>query len=390
MNNDVFEKLAKLAKLTTTLAIALVSFTLVPQPLAAVPNCYGGSYLTDSTGKWVGCKFNNWGTSEQQMCKGFTVLAKNNSCHICLLPPYDAQAASGNFSALIASPPTNFDVCQQCGNIPAGLRAWWPLEETNGTVHERTGTVSTDGLRFGGASTVQGQVGNAIHFSGVNQYVSIPNNLQLDVGNAAADGSGDFSIDAWVKIDSPADLTGVRVIAEKRTMTISGGSAHYKGYSFFLYNGQLALQLADDGTAPGYGNYISILSVPADPAKYHFVAVSVTRGNQAEFTLDGVRQIFYPIGQNGSLANASPLNLGRRTIDSGGAFKGAIDEVEFFNRAVPFAEWQQIYTAGSKGKCNVPPTPYNGACYGVDSSTGNWSLYGYWNHITRTCTAIIQ
>jgi len=388
--NRIFAQLASAAPKSAPLAISFACLALGSGNLAAAQKCSGGTYITDSANHWVGCMFSSWGTAEQQMCNGFTVLAKNNNCHVCLAPPYDAQAAVGNFSALTTSPPTSFDVCLQCGNIPAGLTAWWPLEETNGAVHDRTGLVAVDGSRLGGASTVPGEVGSATHFSGANQYISIPNDAQLDVGKAAADGSGDFSIDAWVKVDAPADLTGVRVVAEKRTQTFTNGSAHYKGYSFFLYNGQLAVQLADDGIAPGYGNYISTLKVLADPTNYHFVAVSVTRGGKAEFTLDNLRQIFTPIGQTGSLANPSPLNFGMRTIDTGGAFKGSIDEVEFFHRAVPFTEWQQIFTAGCKGKCNVPPTPYNGGCYGVDSSTGNWSWYGSWDSITQSCRNIIQ
>ena len=59
----------------------------------------------------------------------------------------------------------------------------------------------------------------------------IPNDSNLDIGPAA-----DFSIDAWVKLDScssthscPAD-SGVRVIMEKRSFNAPN---HYKGYSFF-------------------------------------------------------------------------------------------------------------------------------------------------------------
>jgi hypothetical protein len=35
-------------------------------------------------------------------------------------------------------------------------------------------------------------------------------------------------------------------------------------------------------------------------------------------------------------------------------FTGSIDEVEFFGRAVSYAEWQTIYNAGCNGKCRPP------------------------------------
>ena len=60
----------------------------------------------------------------------------------------------------------------------------------------------------------------------------------------------------------PADASGVRVIVEKRTFTAPN---HYKGYSFYLNNKYLGLQLADDGVAPGYVNVgAPVLVVPAD------------------------------------------------------------------------------------------------------------------------------
>jgi hypothetical protein len=161
-----------------------------------------------------------------------------------------------------------------------------------------------------------------------------------------------------VKIDPGTDASGVRVIVEKRTFNSPN---HYKGYSFYLYNRYLGFQLADDGTAPGYANYgASALVVPED-GQWHFVAVSIARTNTfaVQFTLDNqnVVTVNGPV-RNGSLANASPLQIGMGTINNGSdAFTGSIDEVEFFSRAVtttsgsPASEWQSIFTAKCYGKC---------------------------------------
>ena len=108
------------------------------------------------------------------------------------------------------------------------------------------------------------------------------------------------------------------------------------------------------GTAAGYTNYgTSALVVPGD-GKWHFVAVSVSRTSAAgiRFTLDDKpEEVLNPLGRPGSLANPSALRIGMATIGQTSGFVGAIDELEFFQRAVTSAEWQKIYAAKCYGKC---------------------------------------
>ncbi len=182
------------------------------------------------------------------------------------------------------------------------------------------------GYRHNGAASVPGQVGNATKFDGISGYIEIPSAPSVDIGAGAADGSGDFSIDAWVKLDQGISASGLRVIVEKRTFNSPN---HLKGYSFYLCNQYLGFQLADDGTAPGYANYgASALVVPAD-GQWHFVAASVARTSttsSVQFTLDDQKIVVVNgPARGGSLANASPLRIGMRTIDNGGAFIGSID-----------------------------------------------------------------
>jgi hypothetical protein len=143
---------------------------------------------------------------------------------------------------------------------------------------------------------------------------------------------------------------------EKRTLNSPN---HYKGYSFYLYNQYLGLQLADDAAAPGYANYgVPTMVVPAD-GQWHFVAAAVSRASTfgVQFTLDNQSMMApYSSARNGSLANASPLRIGMATIGNGNSFNGSIDEVEFFRRAVTQVEWQTIYNAGTSGTCRPSNT----------------------------------
>ncbi|MGH9798899.1 MAG: hypothetical protein ACRD82_00900, partial [Blastocatellia bacterium] len=102
--------------------------------------------------------------------------------------------------------------CVGCVNPPSGIVAWFTLDESGGTkasdlaqaapkITNPTQFVSPiDGTYFGSPLHLTGSLGwvsNAVKFDGVNDYVEAPNHSSLNFG------TGDFSIDAWVKIDHP-------------------------------------------------------------------------------------------------------------------------------------------------------------------------------------------
>jgi hypothetical protein len=225
---------------------------------------------------------------------------------------------------------------------PASLAAWWILDETSGTTaadHSSTGATAT---YAGGPVPVSGRVKGGLGFNGTSAYLQVPHTAPLDIT------TGNFSLDAWVKIAIPADTTGVRVIVEKRQQS------PIRGYSFFLYNGQIGLQLAD-GLGSGYSNFTSTAKVPADGA-WHLVAVTVERTDPqgGRFYLDGDPVgSFNPTGRQGALSNTRPLRIGSVTLSSspGSLFKGSLDEVELFRRNLTPWEVQMLYIAGPCGKC---------------------------------------
>lgn len=358
--DSLLQKFAAAIAKAIPLAVVSTCFIVAMGPVRAQSMCEGGSQILDSSGKFAGCAFTDWGTNAQAWCRNMTVFAGSDpsNCHICVTPPYDTKIADGDYTGFTVrptgsakSPPTSL-TCVKCAQAPPGLTAWWRLDETSATVHDSMNNLANNGLRLGGAAAVPGEVANATHFSGNGAYIEIPHDPQLDVPAGSPAGDGNFSLDAWVKVESEPDLAGVRVIAEKRTQH----GSHYKGYSFYLYNGYLGLQLADDGAGQGYTNY-GAPSLVVKPGAWHFVAISVWRSPSAagiQFTLDNATvNIAGPI-RGGDLSNLSPFRIGMRTIDSGGAFKGSIDEVEFFGRAVKAKEFEGIYNSKSCGKCGPP------------------------------------
>lgn len=242
-----------------------------------------------------------------------------------------------NPEAIAVGPPA-------CTHPPANLAAWYTLDQT-GSAQEDLANENT-ATAYNTAS-ITGEVAGALQFNGTNAYVEAPEQPQLDLG------TGDFSFDAWVKVASSADDSGVVVLLDKR-------NASTIGYHFFLYNGKIGVQLADSN---GYDSYISTAAVPSDN-QWHLVAVTVVRNSPTggAWYLDGAPiGTFDPTAHMGSLSTTVPLDIGVRSSAQygGGYFKGGIDEVEIFSRALSSGEVLSLMQAGPAGKCKCATPPSN-------------------------------
>ncbi|MCC3409672.1 MAG: LamG domain-containing protein [Microcoleus sp. PH2017_10_PVI_O_A] len=137
-------------------------------------------------------------------------------------------------------------------------------------------------------------------------YVTFPVTPLLDVGTE------DFSVCAWIRT---GDLGIVKII-DKRIQN----SGPLRGWSFFLYQGKINLQIADGKSwvncGDDYHEKIDIFPVISDN-QWHHVAVAVDRDrlDGGRWYVDGkeVGWRFNPTGQQGSLINSIPLTVGRRS-----------------------------------------------------------------------------
>jgi hypothetical protein len=233
-----------------------------------------------------------------------------------------------------------------CVTPPSNMVAWYPFDlypywiSLSGPLAEGDLANGNTATAYG-ATSIPGEVADALAFDGISNYVEAPDQSWLNMG------TGDFSIDAWVRINSSADDSGVVVLLDKRE------SSPIQGYHFFLYNGLLGVQLANNDN---FTNYVSTTAVPPDGA-WHLIAVTVHRAkNGGTWYLDNKAVgTFDPSAYNGLSLDSTgvPLVFGKREIGLGGDgfFKGGMDELEIFNRALSPAEVLSLYHAGSAGKC---------------------------------------
>ncbi len=228
-----------------------------------------------------------------------------------------------------------------CVNAPPGIVNWWRLDEATGPTAADIRGSANDGAHAGVTPTSSGKVQGGLVFDGVNDFVEVPDDPEVNFGASLGGGQGDFSIDAWIKT---TDSTGIAALVDKMDATSS------VGYSLLLENGMLGLEIAD-GTVSSYTSGVFV----ADD-EWHFVAVAVDRDSPTGITfyVDGSPVATAdPTGRNGTLTNSLPLYLGARTPSGGDYFGGTLDEVEMFDQALTDFDLFTVYFADSLGKCSL-------------------------------------
>jgi hypothetical protein len=316
-----------------TLAGKTVSFSISSGPNAGKT----GSCVTDGSGKCTFTYHDDGGVGTDTIVAEFT-------------------DDGGRVQQATASKTWEASQATACVQPPANMRAWWTFDETAGTSAADIAALANTGTHTNGPTPGAGQVAGALGFDGVNDHVSTPNHSELLFGR------GSLSIDAWIRTSK---ANGSQPIVDKRVQQSNGKA---QGYTLFLQNGKLAFQLANGTRTPGgFFNYFSTNPVVAD-GRWHHVAATVRRPSSAALVLyvDGVsvKSVAGTSVLAGSLNEKGPLWIGRRRpVPSGpyanAHFKGMIDEVEIFSRALSASEVQSLYSAGPSGKCKpttAPPT----------------------------------
>ncbi len=217
-----------------------------------------------------------------------------------------------------------------------GPIAAWSFEEDIGTtVEDVTGDGHTATIE--GAAWARGKYGDALHFDGEDDVVKVPNSPEF----ALTEG---FTLESWVRPES-ASNEWAPILAKE----MGGGEAAYE-LAWWLYEGAgYANQPAGGvGSAPG----------ESDEAEAED-ALPVDVWSHVALTYDGARLRLYV---DGELVDFSPVPAGpppvtEGEVQIGGAselgdyFKGRIDEVRVYNRALDQAEIQ-----GSMGPLPIAET----------------------------------
>jgi hypothetical protein len=238
-----------------------------------------------------------------------------------------------------------------CTTPPEDLVAWWPGD---GNAHDLV--AGNGGKLRGGATFAIGRVGVGFSLDGINDDVAVANDPALDP-------TGPFSVDAWIQ----ADPTQMDENGEFQILDKSQGFTDGTGWALLgNADGTVSFLFGLGGGDPSNLVAVTTTSGVLD-GSWHHVA-GVFDGTALEVYLDGVME-------DGTAFEGTPANNARGfSIGSswgGGTpvryFRGIVDEVDVFDRALAPEEVLAIYAAGGAGKCK-PALCQAGTCRDADGS----------------------
>jgi hypothetical protein len=230
-----------------------------------------------------------------------------------------------------------------CVSAPSGVVGWWSAErDASDRAFLNPATVQ------GGVSFEAGAVGNAFGMHGGVDAVKVAASDSLDVG-----AGGGMTIEAWI---NPQTLSVASPLVEwnHEGTNFTEWGVHFwilKPGDFGLGAGSLFANLAE---ANGTAHFIYTAAGTIVPDQWQHVAMTYDKSSgRARLYRNGAIMADLNLGSFRPETSYN-LFLGRRPAgDSTRSYFGLLDEPSIYNRALAQAEIQDIYNAGTSGKCPV-------------------------------------
>ena len=226
----------------------------------------------------------------------------------------------------------------------------WHFDEGSGTTASDSSGKGNNGQLVNGPVWTTGKVGNALQFDGVDDYVNIPNSANLNP-------TSQITIDFWVNAPSYADygMMVSKIYSEQWAVMWHGGSGRIRCdiMPWFSYSGS-------------HGEFYSNTELSLN--QWHHVACTFD-GTNARIYIDGVLDKTSAAVSGSISTSTHPLLIGTfwpEVYPGVYSFRGELDEVEIYDRALTADEIKAHYKAGITPPDTTPPTititsPSNGA-----------------------------
>ena len=225
-------------------------------------------------------------------------------------------------------------LAQTCVQPPEDIIAWWPLDETSGTIAEDI-TGNNLGAHVNSPVHSDGKVAGSLRFNGSN-YVGVSDS------DLWAFGSNDFTIELWANWDR----SGGGSIGHPGDIFIGNDEGPGTRNKWFFALGGGVLNFHINGPSTGSRFFPRAPFSPIVGRWYH---LAVTRsGNTFTIYVDGEPKA--STTETRAIPNANaPLTIGQ--AEQLGFMNGRLDEITIYHRALTQEKLQAIYEAGSAGKC---------------------------------------
>jgi hypothetical protein len=214
-----------------------------------------------------------------------------------------------------------------------GLVLAFGFEEASGTAITDSSALPTNGTLRGAARVAAGQIGRALSFDGVNDWVTV-----TDTTASKLDLTTGLTVEAWV---NPTSMSGWETVVMKERGAAGTG---FLSYALYAHDGA-----PQAGTFAGPAAYLrpapALSTTDQGVREASHTPLTLNAWTHIATTYDGANMRFYINGvlvatraQTGNIAVGNQaLRIGGNNV-SGEFFNGLIDEVRIYNRALSAAE----------------------------------------------------
>lgn len=239
--------------------------------------------------------------------------------------PADASAYCGQIP-----PPPQVTAASSCVHQPTnGLVLYFSFDASNSTAIVDDSGHGREGVVNGATWTPAGHRGGAYSFDGVNDEIRVPNHPSLNPTNG-------ITLSAWVSIAGTGTYNGIVMLKGSQP----GGNAGQYGLLYRAqvsqgFNGRMSFSIATSQT--GWQDYLSSSNISL--STWHHLAGCYASGD-LRFYIDGqpARGAMSNIVGR-LLAMTGDLFIGsEHSFPSAEYFRGRIDEVRVYDRALPASE----------------------------------------------------
>jgi len=218
---------------------------------------------------------------------------------------------------------------------PVGLVAAFGFDEAAGTIAINSVNAAFNGTIFQAVRTAAGKIGKALSFDGVNDWVTV-----TDTTGSPLDLTTGMTLEAWV---NPAAASGWETVIMKER-----GNAGEGLLAYALYARDGAPRAGGTAGPAGYLR-VNPVATTSDRGVRGPSAIPLNTWTHLATTYDGANMRFYVNGVlAGTTAGTGTINAANGALRIGGNnsaplglgefFKGLIDEVRVYNRALSAAE----------------------------------------------------
>ncbi|OHA79276.1 MAG: hypothetical protein A2747_02435 [Candidatus Yonathbacteria bacterium RIFCSPHIGHO2_01_FULL_44_41] len=220
-------------------------------------------------------------------------------------------------------------------NIPgstlqSGLVGLWSFNgpDMSGTTAYDRSTSGNNGTLTNGPLRAIGKVGQGLYFDGTDDYVAVPHSATLN--------SYPLTVSAWFK----TSMTGNAGIVNKYV------SSSANGYQLYFNNGTLcAWYIRDGGNHVWNGGNCSLGAGGLNNNTWHNAVFVVDSSGGAMYVDGTLRATQVWSGSPGVITTTQGISIGYYP-NSAGNFRGFIDDVRIYNRALTQVEVTQLYNIG--------------------------------------------